>query len=370
MKISQLPLQNFRCDFIRILFFDDLVKLMHIKNGKVMRNLQCDLSDMNEVVVFLRNNSKISVELIIANKTMLCRSVPANLSRTDIRNLSTVDTRSNATNAALYESNLFKKRGSIALCNMQLSSQTIDAMKCILESNNHFLGVTCWPIWVISSYFDAFPEDKNKFSTSVFTVEDEGRWEIIVLHDNKYVCYRHGSDEYFDKDAEVANTIKHVSQICKIDPGSVAIYSINESTIASFTDRSDFYMNILLDNINFNAIKISQTLQRLLNVSCLLLLTILPWTLISDVVNTVELSTKIEESRRELGSIDQTVLSEIELWKKVGPSLPFKKHDFHAELQKCIEDSDVQLLRKASLTIDESSDRIIVNIVPKASTSN
>ncbi|MDR1234206.1 MAG: hypothetical protein LBJ92_03630 [Holosporales bacterium] len=392
MKIAHVPFYSLRFDLIRLFAFDDSIKLTHIRNERIIRSIKCNLPDtrptpkppeseqktdyvtggkgtIDTILTYLNNNPKIPVEIIISNKTMSCRSVPANLSNSDIKSMVASDLRSDSTNTVLYESNLFKKYGSIVSCKMQLPKQIIDSIKFILGIGNHFLGITCWPIWIISSYFIAFPEDKNKFSTSIFTIEMKCNWEIIVLHEDRYVCYRRGLNDQFDKNDEIANTIKHVSQICKIDPEDVVIYSINENTIASFTNRSESYMNILSDGIDFSSIKISQNLRRVINVSCILLLITLPLTMVSDIIDTFEISANIEESQKALNSVDRNVLNEIELWKRIGSSLHFKKHNFYSELQKYAECNDVKLLRQASLTVDESSDQITIDIVPESNAS-
>jgi hypothetical protein len=335
--------------------------MQYVRNGKITKNLQSDFGDFDLIADYLHDHSKIPIEIVISNKSISCKSISSKLSRADLKNFALGNLNFDTTNAIFYGNKSFNNSKSITICYSLLPHQVISIFQQLLSLGNNILGVICWPIWLISSYFDSFPEDRNKFGTAFFMVDTADNWEIIAVHDGNFVCYRNVLSDNFDKNLETDNTIKYVSQVCKINPEDIAIYSINENTIANFTKKSEEYMSIVSNEIDYNCFKLSQCLCRVINTFCIIFLVVLPCKIISEFIDIFAIMNITNDVQAAMNTIDRNVLNEANLWMIIDECAYNQQADFRSALADYVETTGSKLLQKASLKLDESSNKIVVN---------
>ncbi|MDR1476320.1 MAG: hypothetical protein LBI20_03320 [Holosporales bacterium] len=363
MNISRLSSYRRHSDFIRVTIFDNSLRLQLIKDGKIIKKIQSNLLAFDSIINYMLENPKTPIEIVISNKSISCKSIPSKLSGADLKNFARWNLKPDTINTVFYENKFLNKRKSLAICHSLLSSQIIFILQQLLNLGNDILGIVCWPIWLISSYFNIFPEDRNKFRTTFFTVEIDENWEIIAIHEGNFVCYRNVLNDNFDKIAEIDSTIKYVAQICKINPEDIAIYTINENTITDFTKKSTEYMSIVSSEIDYNCIKLSRYLECTINALCFIFFIIVPYKIISETIDTITITGKINEARNTMNTIDPSVSHQLDFWMAVDGHYLDQPVNFRGALKKYVETTEVKFLQKASLKLDETSNKIIVNAV-------
>jgi hypothetical protein len=367
MNIANLRHVRFS-EFFRLIIFDDFVVLQHVKNGAITKQIQSDLVDFRTLADYLHGNYKISVEIIVANKSISCKSISSKLSRADLKDFANENLKQDAVNIVFYENKFFDKRKSITICYLLLQPKIICILQRVINLDNNILGITCWPVWLISSYFDAFPKDRGKFNASFFTIETSRGWEIIALHEDNFVCYRNVSGDNLDRELETDNTIKYVARICKINPENIAIYSISESIIADFTKKSTNYMNMISNDIDHNHLKFSQYLYRVINLAFVIFFIFIPYEIITEAMSIFDVNDKICTAEIDMASIDRNVLNEIDVWISIDEYINRYQADFRGTLKEYVKRNNCKLLQKASLKLDECSNEIIIEVVDSFNT--
>jgi hypothetical protein len=340
---------------------DHSLKIQHVKNGEITKNIQLDFADFDSIADYLHGHSKIPIEIVVSSKSISCKSISSKLSRVDLKNFALGNLKFDAVNTVFYENKSLGNGKSIAICYSLLSHHVVSIFQQLLNLGNNILGVTCWPIWLVSSYFDAFPKDRDKFCTAFFMIETDENWEIIVIHDSNFVCYRNVLSDNFDKNLETDNTIRYVTQVCKINPEDIAIYSINEETIANFTKKSAKYMNLVSSDIDYNCFKLSQYLCRVINTLCVIFLIVLPCKIISEFIDIFTIMNMANEAQTTMNTADRNVLSEANLWMIIDECAYKQQADFRSALENYVETTGSKLLQKAFLKLDDSSNEIVVN---------
>jgi hypothetical protein len=247
------------------------------------------------------------------------------------------------------------------MCTLFLNPVVSNIIQQLMNADNLILGITCWPVWIVDSYFSLFPADNKKFGASLFTVESEKTLEIIVTNNEKFICYRSGSIGTFNKDIEEQNTIRYISQTYKINPKDVAIYHVNNETIDSFTKKSSRYLHVVSNNINCKALGFSGIARKLSSCICGLFFIWMSVCAIAKYVDLNDIQNKKKCSQSVLESIDKRVMDESSLWIPLRGTYQ-KSPDF----KKCIKEQmayeRLNTADKIMLKVDQTSDAVSVNL--------
>jgi hypothetical protein len=350
-------------DFIRIVVFDNFLHLLHIKEGEQTQKLLFNLREKHELFKYLDKNRSLPIEIAIYSNTMTCKSISINnLKRKDLKVLAMnmlID-KEKLINVVCYENKLSYKNKVILFCDMKLTPIIITIIQELLSVKNRIISTSCWPLWLINSYLSNYKIDTDKFPVALFTIENEDIWEIIVLFDERYVCYRHGAIGNFNKKLETENTIKYVNQVLDINPNNIAIYSITEETILSFRKTQQINMNIVSKNEKLNTIGELRKFDNCINFACIAGLLFF---LCSAALNTVKIfscDVKIANINKIIDGIDKELLNEIKIWDEVD-YLNYKTNfDFKNALEKHLQNSQKKLL---NVSMEVKAENITVNTI-------
>lgn len=352
-------------EFIRVILFDDSIKLIHILNNKLINKISIELREKTKIFEYLENNSSIPMDVIISSNTMSCRSVSVNkLKEKDIHTLATniLVGKKESINLVCYEKKMSYRNGAVSLCDMKLSPVISIILEEILNIGNPVSSFLGWPFWIVSSYFELYPSDKNKFEASLFIIETEKIWEIIAIHNEKYICYRHGNLENFNKKIETENVIKFTNQMFNIDPNDMVIYSINNKTISTFTKNSHVRMKAISKSGEICIANKTQNINFILKIACSIVFLGLFINTIFDVIKIFHYDNRIQESRDTIDSIDPEIVNEIAFWGSLDDYGYMDRVDFKSKLKEKTKNSK-QKLQNASIKIDEKTKQIVMNTI-------
>jgi hypothetical protein len=350
-------------NFIRVAVFDNGIRLTHIKDFRVATDISSEFIHKDEILQYLSKNTTVGVELVISDRIILCKSISSDkLSIRDIRSLAenTIG-KQDIANTVCYELPLFKKVKSIVMCTLFLNPIIADVIQQFMRINNLLLGITCWPVWVVDSYFALFPGDSRKFGASLFTIESEKTLEIIVTNDDKFICYRRGNIETFNKAIEEQNTIRYIFQAHKINPNDVAIYHINNETINRFTSRSARCMRIISQSLNCNMIEFARIAHRISSCLCGLVFCLLSVCTVTKYIELRDIKEKIRDSQDVLKSVDKKIMDESNLWALLHGDY-HKNYDFKKAIREQMREDRLERANKITLNVDKSSNTVSVDL--------
>ncbi|MDR0695281.1 MAG: hypothetical protein LBF56_00695 [Holosporales bacterium] len=360
-------LKNADCkDFVRLIIFDNDIQLDRISEGKVVDTIETTVGKNGDIFEYLKSNKAIPIEIVIYSYSMSCQSIIANkLKESDLMLLAT-NMLSNAgthSNIVCYERRFSYRSGTICICDMRLNSAVFTTLQELLVVKNSVIAVSCWPAWITSSYFAMYPSDVAKFSVSLFVVECTQHWEIIVLYNKRYVCYRHGNVSDFSKSTEIENTMKHITQMLGVDPSDIVIYSIEKSMMENFTQSAKTDMKVISRSGKLKVLYHSGNLNRAISSACSLLFAYL---LIGVVVSTVQLFNyqwRIHKISRTISAADEQLAQAAKMWKCVDIRNCVGGADFREALRQHVVQHNMKKLRNASMKLDELTNKISISAV-------
>jgi hypothetical protein len=245
---------------------------------------------------------------------------------------------------------------------MKLSSVGLGAIQELLNIENSITSVSSWPFWIVSSYFDFYPEEIDKFSAYTFIVENEKEWEIIIIRNKEYVCYRRGNIENFDKKTETENSIKFIVQNFNIDPNDVVICAISDKTISSFIQSSTIDMNIISNSVSFDISHEPNNLNKIAKILCSIIFFGISLNMISDIFKIRSYGEKIENAENTISLIDPNMVKEIATWENINESDCLFKPDFKSALRKKTSELG-QKLQNVSMEVDDKTKEIILKTI-------
>lgn len=354
-------------EFIRCFVFDDYIELSHIKDEKIFKTTKYDFIDKTNIFTYLENNATIPVEFVISNKTMNCKSVSLkNISSKDVKTLvkNTLINKGESINTICFEKKISYKSGSISISEFNLNPVLTKILEELLEIKNQIISVLTWPIWIIYSYFDKFPEDRNKFMTSIFVIENENGWEIIALYKGKFICYRRGGIENFNKNLEIENTMKYMSHMLKADPKDLAIYSINDETLKTFVVNSRVNMEIMSKSETLNIKQNPKNFNRTIKIASCSMFLLLFTNTVADIIKIFNIDEKIESSEKNIESIDKNILSEISMWNDIDSGNYIMQANFKDTLRKYAASEKINRLQNVSMKVNDETKKVDIAAIP------
>ena len=355
-------------EFIRCFVFDDYIELSHIKDEKIFKTTKYDFIDKANIFTYLENNSTIPVEFVISNKTMNCKSVSLkNISSKDVKALvkNTLLSKGESINTICFEKKISYKSGSISISEFNLNPVLTKILEELLEIKNQIISVLTWPIWIIYSYFDKFPEDRNKFMTSIFVIENENGWEIIALYKGKFICYRRGGLENFNKNLEIENTMKYMSHMLKADPQDLAIYSITDETLKTFTFNSQINMEIISKSETLKINQHPKNFNRSIKIASCSMFLLLFTNTIADIIKIFSINEKIENCEKNINSLDKSVLSELSLWGDIDSGNYMMQANFKDTLKRYTTSEKINRLQNVSMKINDTTKKVEISAIPQ-----
>ena len=367
-KIFKLFTENSTKSFIRVFVFDDLIDVHNIKNGAMYQRLSFDYQDNQKVFAYLKNNFRLPVEIIIGSRSMTCKSISSKkITTKDIRALAenTLSYKKDSINTVFYgKKKLINKTEQISVCDANIDSGIAQLIQHLLMIKNVIRCVTAWPVWIVSSYFNMFNDDENKFSCSLFVLKNEDSWEIIGCNLGEFVCYRQGSSKFFNKKLEIENTIKYLSQMHKISPDNIAIYAINDEVISSFVQYSNQNMAMLSKVIDSKCLPLNYNINKISKVSLFSVSAIFALVILSDLKEVNSIGKELSDSHKILNSLDKKVVDEEKLWLEIS-KVDIKRCDFKEVLRSYIANAGGKILQSVSLEIDkETGEPSVVRAIP------
>jgi hypothetical protein len=352
-----------RKEFIRVVILDDYLRLLHVREREHTQTLRFSPMEKYKLFGYLSDNSSLPFEIIIYNNAMTCKSISVNnLKRKDLKTLASnilVD-KEKLVNVVCYENKFSYKNKVVLFCDMKLTPVTISIIHELLAVKNQVISISCWPLWLINSYLSHHKIDTDKFPVALFTVENENIWEIIVLFDGKYVCYRHGIIENFNKKLETENTIKYINQILDVNLNDIAIYSITEETILNFKKIQRTNMNIVSKDKKLNVVSGLRKFDNYIKLACTACLLLFLCNAALSSVKILNYRAKITNINKIIDGVDKNLLNEIDIWNEVN-DMDFKvDFDFKKALEECIQDKQKKLL---NVSMEIKAGNIIVNTI-------
>lgn len=365
-KILNLFSGNAKKNFVRVNVFDDFLSIAHIKNGVTSNKSTVDIDHSAKLLAYLHTHITHPIEIVIGSSAMSCKSVPAKkMTNGDVRSLAihTLDNKKHSVNTIFYgHRKIFASKEQVSICEALISPKATSVLNELLLVRNPIHCITVWPIWVVSTYFDRFLEDENKFACSLFIVERNDSCEIIGYNAGGFVCYRQGLNSSTNKKVEIEETIRYLSQFHKISSDDVAIYVINEDVLDGFVTHSNQNMSMISNVIDDKLLPLNCNVCKIANISMLSISSIL---LISLLVNTAERRNIIDELDAELkiaNSIDKKVLDEAPLWQNISDD-DTRQPDLKEALIDYIKGSQHKILQSVALQRNQNSAEIEITAV-------
>ncbi|MDR0942677.1 MAG: hypothetical protein LBM19_03655 [Holosporales bacterium] len=350
-------------EFIRVVVSDASILSLHIRKEKLLNALKFALKDKADLFQYLKENENAPVEIVISNEATECQSITTGkLKEKDIISLSNnlLTEKSESANILFYEKKLLYGNNFISICLMKLSSPVVSIFQQLLSVKNLAISVSCWPMWIIASYFNLYSSDMDKFSASLFIIEFEESWEIIVLNNGNYFCYRRGNIRNFNRKLEIENTLTYIGQALKINLNDVAIYSVGKDMIMSFTKNSPIDMKIISKIGKFKMLHNSKNTIRIAKLGAgILSLTILSNAL-HNIVEIFDYKREIKDANQIINSIDNKVIDEIAIWENIDGCNYTPLIDFKNVLR---ENSPDKRLKNALINIDVKTNKITVETI-------
>ncbi len=364
MDFSKMTQHSNTKEFIRIIISDDKVKLSHFKDKTIIKNLDVLLKENQQIFNYLLENSSVFTEIVISSNTIFNRSISLrNLKESDIKALATnlLIEKKESANLVAYEKKLSYRNGFANICNMNLSSAFILILDNLLKIENPIISISTWPIWLVSSYFQIYSMDLNKFEISVFIGEYENRWEIIAVQNKKLISYRQGNIENFNKKSETENILKYITHTLNVSLNDIVIYSINNDTISEFSSIAPVNMSLVSKSGNFVDFNRKQSLNIIFKAACIIGFLVVFSSTIFDIYKIFDYKNQIQNNENLLEGIPDTVTKDLPLWNE----LKEYNYDHHirlkTELQK--ETDMKRKLKNVSIKIDEKSDKLTINTI-------
>jgi hypothetical protein len=184
-------------------------------------------------------------------------------------------------------------------------------------------------------------------------VEHCNAWDIIVLRNSKYICYRHGGLSNFNKSIEVENTVKYINQMLMVDPNEIVIYEIGSDAIDGFLTPSSVRMNIVFKDASQQTpnslLKIGNIIK---TVSCLLFALGCVGT-IYNCSKAITYKGKFSQGMKVIKKISPDIIRELHLWNGVSADYFTRSHiDFKGLIDERRQKLKLNVLRSASVNID------------------
>lgn len=351
-------------EFIRVIISDDKLNLFHFRDKIIIKSIEVLLRENSQIFNYLSENSSIFIEIIISSNTMVNRSISLrNLKESDIKTLATnlLIEKKETVNFVAYERKLSYRSGFATICNMNLSSALILILDNLLKLENPIYAISTWPIWLVSSYFQYYPMDLNKFEVSLFVGEYNNRWEIIATQNKKIISYRQGNIENFNKKAETENILKYITNTFNVSLEDIVIYSINNETLNEFTDIAPVNMSLISKSKSFVDFNRKQTLNLVFKAACIIGFLIAFSTTVFDIFRIFDYKNHIQNNENLLEEIPTNVVNEIPLWNKLRKY----NYDHHIKLKSELQkELDIhKKLKNVSIKIDEKNDKLTINTV-------
>ncbi len=351
-------------EFIRIIISDEKLQLFHFKDKTNIKNFEVLLKENQQIFSYLLRNSSIFTEIVISSNTIFNRSISLrNLKESDIKTLATnlLIEKKESANLVAYEKKLSYRGGFANICNMNLSSAFILILDNLLKVENPIISISTWPIWLVTSYFQIYPMDLNKFEVSVFIGEYDSRWEIIATQNKKLISYRQGNIENFNKKSETENILKYITHTLNISLNDIVIYSINNDTISEFSNISPVNMSLVSKSGNFVDFNRKQNLNIIFKAACIIGFLIVFSNTIFDIYKILDYKNQIQNNENLLEEIPDSVAKDLPLWNK----LKEYNYDHHIKLKTELQkETDMKRkLKNVSIKIDEKSDKLIINTI-------
>ncbi|GHT88792.1 hypothetical protein FACS1894113_2030 [Alphaproteobacteria bacterium] len=351
-----------KSEFLRIIISDDCIDLFHINNKNILKKLSFYLDKYDEIFNYLQLNKTLSMTLVISNKFMTCKSIlKKTVTNKELQNLakSMLSFQKELVNTVFYDK--FSNKGAfLTVCAAKLDIEIAKVINKIV-SENYDVSLTCWPKWIVSEYFQNFPLDENKFSCSLFTVERNNNCEIIVYTKNGIICYRNCVIKIENKKAEIENTIKYIQKTHKISTENIAIYSITDSVLELFFEKSNGEMNVICEHIDNAFLKYRKNTNNIIKVAFSVFSLFFIAQCFCEMSTISKVKTQIAECNNVLEKIDKSILSEINIWNNIDCRCA-DQFDFKELLKNHMFESKVDKIQNASIKIDTKTMDAFVDI--------
>lgn len=352
-------------DFIRIIIFDNRLRLIRITNGKIVERLDVDLIEKIKITDYLKRYSSVPMEIIISSNTMSCRSISLNGQREkDIIALAdnVVNEKNGSVNLVCYEKRISYRSGCILFCDMKLTPVILTILQEMLKVGNSLIAVITWPFWIVSSYFGLHPTERGKFATPIFVIKTKENWEMIVLYKGKYVYYRKGNIHEFSEENEVSNAMKFVKRLFNVDLEDISIYELNDNTLDTFTDNSNISMKMISPSIEFNMANKVQNLNFMVKTACSLAFVLLFVNTVLDVVRIFGYNHRIENAKKTITAVDPEIVDEIAMWGNLDNYIYVKHLGIKNKIADAVKGKQKKL-QNASIKVDEETKRMTLSTI-------
>lgn len=366
-KIFSLFNSNDSRPFIRVIIFSDCIELFHIHN-EIIKIIKISQEKSDQIFNYLSIYKNTSIELVISNKFMSCKSVAQkSVSKREIKTLADniLESKQGSVNAVFFDNINQYKNKFYTICSANLEKSTIDFINQLLAINNN-VNIVAWPAWIVFTYFQNFPTDKEKFNCSLFTIERSDSFEIIVYTDNGIICYRNGDLKLEEKEVEIENTIKYVRKTYNISPKEMAIYSIDEQILETLLKKIPNNMEIVCNEIDNSLLKYKHNVNKIIKIAFNLFLLLLLSKCCLGLFYIHDIEKQINKYNNDIDLFDKNIFSELDLWDNINCSL-IDDLDFKALLKRRIETEKIGKIQNATISIDKESQEIAIRLIPEKS---
>ena len=329
---------------------------------QIGKNEHIQLNDKSQILNYLKINQNLPIEFVVFSKAMSCKSIESRgIKNSEIYNsVRNFLSETKVENAALFEKK--SNHDFLTICFLVLSQNVLDFINAIIDSGNK-VNFVAWPLWIVSEYFQQFPVDRQKFKCSLFTVQTDDLFEIIVYTSNGAIFYRNSNILSDDQKKEISDTINYVERHFNISPEEVAIYSISDEVLKSFKIKSSIKTEIVCDKLDKNAVNANRSAKIIkLVFSCGLV--IFSCSICNELFNISSLNQEIAGKTKLINSIDKGILSEIAIWSDIDyPMIKFV--DFQALLKKYMQKKKLNKIQSLTMNVDQTSNNVEIQVASK-----
>jgi hypothetical protein len=194
-------------------------------------------------------------------------------------------------------------------------------------------------------------------------VESEKTLEIIVLNEDKFICYRRGNIETFNKAIEEQSTIRYIAQVYKINPNDIAIYHITNETISGFTEKSTRYMHLVSQNLNCKLLGFSRVIRGIVSCICSLVSCYLAFVTAVNSLDLFAIKNKKQSAEMTQRSIDSRIFNEIDFWSQLPVSCyRSQPRDLKEIVGQKVAEAGLKRVNKITLSVNDHSGTVLVNL--------
>lgn len=219
--------------FMRLIISNSCAKMQCIDNAQIVDDMYVNIDEASVVVHKLRSMRGWSLELVLNSSSISCKC-PTYNSVVFNKKITLAPYTKRLTNTTLCN----EYNSLMNICDLYLNNKQIKLIDSIHSLPNSIICMTSWPSFIVSNYFENFPEDRNLFNYSIFILDREQYYETICYSNSDYIMlYRRDAVSNDGHKKITENIIEALLETQNITIEDIAIYVVNDNVINNFVTQ-------------------------------------------------------------------------------------------------------------------------------------